>query len=186
MNQDFGKLLLRHGNDPLLWRESAYELKLAADALLPHYLDAAHEAPSVPGNTNINLGLLSSSSGAQSYSVPAGVSLGDYSYVLIHCEQFNHWWGGGLMGEIDCGTATNNVDSDLSTSIYPNPSNGIIYFKELEPGTSLQIFNVSGNMILSQKQIDSPQLDLRHLEKGVYYMNLNHKKGTRIASVIIE
>ena len=89
------------------------------------------------------------------------------------------------MGEIDCGTATNDTDN-VFTSIYPNPSNGNFYFKELEPGTSLQIFNVSGNMILSQKQIDSPQLDLRHFGSGVYFLKLNHEKGMRIASVIIE
>ena len=50
MNQDFGKLLLRHADDPLLWRESAIELKMAADALLPHYVDAAREEPSIPGS----------------------------------------------------------------------------------------------------------------------------------------
>jgi Electron transfer DM13 len=36
----------------------------------------------------INLGQLKSTSGRQSYSVPASVNVNDYKYVLIWCEQF--------------------------------------------------------------------------------------------------
>ncbi len=42
-----------------------------------------------PGN-HLNLGNLKSSSGTQSYSIPAGTVVSDYSYVLIHCQQYNH------------------------------------------------------------------------------------------------
>src|SRR5687768_13401381 len=49
MDRDFGTQLYAHGSDPLLWRERALELKIAADALLPHYFDAVRELPSKPG-----------------------------------------------------------------------------------------------------------------------------------------
>src|SRR4030095_840605 len=111
------------------------------------YLAINFEAPSVPGNTNIDLGELTSNSGAQSYLVPDGVGLGDFNYVLIHCKSFNHWWGGGLLGEIDCATASGNVNSELSTSIYPNPSDGIIYFPEIDSRSQLLIYDFSGKLI---------------------------------------
>ncbi len=49
VDRDFGNQLYAHGSDPLLWRERALELKMAADALLPHYFDAVREPPSSPG-----------------------------------------------------------------------------------------------------------------------------------------
>jgi hypothetical protein len=38
----------------------------------------------------INLGSLKNIVGNQTYSVPAGVDLSIYKYVLIHCQQYNH------------------------------------------------------------------------------------------------
>lgn len=42
-----------------------------------------------PGS-HLNLGNLKSSSGTQYYNIPAGTMVSDYSYVLIHCQQYNH------------------------------------------------------------------------------------------------
>jgi len=43
VSRDFGKQLQAHGSDPLLWREQAIEMKIAADALVPHYYLAIKE-----------------------------------------------------------------------------------------------------------------------------------------------
>ena len=43
------------------------------------------------------LGLLKSTKGAQDYVLPEGVSLGDFSSVLIHCEAYTVLWGGGQL-----------------------------------------------------------------------------------------
>lgn len=37
----------------------------------------------------INLGQLKSTMGKQSYTVPAGVKVNEYAYVLIWCEQYS-------------------------------------------------------------------------------------------------
>lgn len=42
----------------------------------------------------VRLGALSSNKGAQEYVLPAGVTLSDYSSVLVHCEAFSKLWGG--------------------------------------------------------------------------------------------
>jgi len=46
-------------------------------------------------NGAINIGVLKSNKGAQDYILPAGVSLTDFSSVLIHCEAYSVLWGGG-------------------------------------------------------------------------------------------
>lgn len=43
----------------------------------------------------VTLGRLKSNKGAQDYVVPKGVSLANFSSVLIHCEAFSVLWGGG-------------------------------------------------------------------------------------------
>lgn len=41
----------------------------------------------------INLGPLQRNSGSQLYKIPDGVNFSEYSYVLIHCQQYNHLFG---------------------------------------------------------------------------------------------
>ena len=43
------------------------------------------------------VGLLKSTKGAQDYVLPEGVSLSDFSSVLIHCEAYTVLWGGGQL-----------------------------------------------------------------------------------------
>jgi hypothetical protein len=45
------------------------------------------------GANSRNLGRLQSTSGAQSYNVPAGVTLTTYNWVIIHCVPFNVTFG---------------------------------------------------------------------------------------------
>ena len=44
---------------------------------------------------SLNIGELKKTKGAQEYEVPAGVNLGDYGSVLVHCEAYSVLWGGG-------------------------------------------------------------------------------------------
>ena len=43
---------------------------------------------------SLKIGVLKSKQGAQSYSLPKGVSLTEYKSVVIHCEAFSKLWGG--------------------------------------------------------------------------------------------
>ena len=42
-----------------------------------------------PGN-HLNLGNLKANSGTQFYNIPANTNTSSYTYVLIHCQQYNH------------------------------------------------------------------------------------------------
>lgn len=45
-------------------------------------------------DNSLKIGVLKSKQGAQSYSLPKGVSLTEYKSVVIHCEAFSKLWGG--------------------------------------------------------------------------------------------
>ena len=42
----------------------------------------------------VGLGVLQSNKGGQTYTVPDGVTLADFSSVIVHCESYSVLWGG--------------------------------------------------------------------------------------------
>lgn len=68
------------------------------------YLTETGAAPTAPGNDDYEVAILTSNSGAQSYTIPSTVSLNDYDYVTIHCKQFNHLWNSGQLSPQSCFT----------------------------------------------------------------------------------
>jgi hypothetical protein len=153
----------------ILYFDNAFNTQSGPD--LHVYLSINFESPTTPGNTNIDIGELTSNSGAQSYTVPSNVSLGDYNYVLIHCKSFNHWWGGGLFGEINCVSSTNPLDGKLSPTVYPNPTNDFLNIsfagQNLEKiiVTNLLGQNLINQVVSGQKEI---QIEMCRLEPGLY------------------
>lgn len=60
--------------------------------LSPSKLDSLGKKTDV---TNaVNIGVLKSNKGEQTYRLPEGVELSDYKSVLIHCEAYSVLWGG--------------------------------------------------------------------------------------------
>lgn len=45
----------------------------------------------------VTLGRLKSNKGSQDYVIPQGVSLANFSSLLIHCEAYSVLWGGGSL-----------------------------------------------------------------------------------------
>lgn len=74
------------------------------------------------------------------------------------------------------------LDSNLSTSsfltekviMYPNPVKTILTLNiPLHFYDSIQIFNTSGQIVFSQQQIKSKQVNIENLPSGVYIVNVN-------------
>jgi hypothetical protein len=147
------------------------------------YLSINFESPTTPGNTNIDIAELTSNNGAQTYTIPSNVSLGDYNYVLIHCKSFNHWWGGGLLGEIDCGTATNNLTEEISISPYPNPAtNYVIINSPTVNVTKIMIMDMNGRIRITQSVSSQEQLkvDINELENGMFFILGLNQQGAQL------
>ena len=67
----------------------------------------------------------------------------------------------------------NNVSSNqLNISVYPNPSNGIVYLKNVQSlkNYSIYVFNTIGENILMVKNTD--QIDLSNHPKGLYAVSI--------------
>ncbi len=79
-----------------------------------------------------------------------------------------------------CGVATgiNTNRKDLDFEIYPNPSDGIYRIKTLYNEGYIEVKNFLGDemhsQILNSREMD---LDLRNLNKGIYYLRFLSKEG---------
>lgn len=137
------------------------------------YLSINFESPTTPGNTNIDIAELISNNGAQSYSIPSNVSLGDYNYVLIHCKSFNHWWGGGLLGEINCVSSTNTAGEKPSPNVYPNPVlNEVTISLPGNDVLEIAITDLLGQVVSRQAVAgqDEVHIDISDLQAGLYVL----------------
>ena len=76
-------------------------------------------------------------------------------------------------------------------SVYPNPSNGILYFnfKELERPLRVEITNLTGKTIYTRRHVplDNPlQIDLSNQPKGIYFIKIETENGTYTEKLIVQ
>ena len=96
--------------------------------------------------------------------------LGNFSGGLFHFKN----------QEFSSNASTYNTSDEI---IYPNPSNGIFHFKQLK-NVHLSIHNLTGEKVWEQKQFSGNQIDLRHLNNGVYFL-LHNSRTPQINKIII-
>ncbi len=132
-----------------------------------------------PSTDLIISGVLTKTSGTQTFNVPAEVQLTDFQYILIHCVTYNHRFGYALLGNPsgqNCATlATNSFNEDKENfEIFPNPSTDLIRFSIDQPAT-VSIYNSVGEKVLSDYKIDdkSTSISLESFSNGLYIVQLD-------------
>lgn len=65
--------------------------------------------------------------------------------------------------------------------IYPNPAEDNIYIATSETIKEICIYNIMGIKVLSQSDLTDNHLDISHLKKGIYFININ---GETIKKII--
>lgn len=135
----------------------------------------------------IEIGLLQSSSGAQSYDLSSFSSIeaiDSYNYVSIHCKQYDHYWGtAGFALSIgnDCTSLLVNTVQDSFFTIYPTIVQNGKLFIEFEDASIrfLNIYSILGelmsNMTLYNRQ---NEIDMSQLDRGIYILKL--EVGSRV------
>ena len=88
--QENGQTIIRFSDD--FKTKNGPDLKIF---LSPQSIDSVNGKTAV--NDAVLLGVLKSTKGRQDYVVPNGVSLSNFSSVLIHCEAYSVLWGGGAL-----------------------------------------------------------------------------------------
>ena len=85
-----------------------------------------------------------------------------------------------------------DVDSIEEISLFglqisPNPTSGIIdIFTGLESFYTVSIYGLDGALIYRQHNFFDGQLDLSHLAKGTYFLNISTSKSSVSRRVILE
>jgi cyanophycinase-like exopeptidase len=124
----------------------------------------------------------------KAYRVP-GNTLGSNSFDLNTWEsgsggQWENWWidQGMFMSQsstpIDCDNL-NNLSQDLTDfKVYPNPFQDRLVFSSQAIISSVQLYDLNGNIILASKIFKTfISLDTTHLSSGIYLAKVNFENG---------
>ncbi|MBU4537211.1 MAG: T9SS type A sorting domain-containing protein [Weeksellaceae bacterium] len=92
------------------------------------------------------------------------------------------------------GYATLNMTAALATGeenlagriqFYPNPSTGMVYFKNSGKIKNLSIFDSTGRL-MKTPELKNDAIDLTRLKAGVYYIETESKDGTKTQEKLIK
>lgn len=88
--------------------------------------------------------------------------------------------------KIDVEVEAVSVDENALTSnrIYPNPSNGVLYFNMEDDVQELNVFDLKGNTCLFIEQ-PGQSLDLAQLENGVYMVQYQTQNGVYTQKIVL-
>jgi len=143
------------------------------------YLSINDEAPTVPGNTNLEVAFLISNTGTQSYLVPGNYDINDFDFVLVHCKQFDHLWDGGALGTATCNTPTGIIEGEASLEkliVKKNASGGVLKIELVSPTSTkfkLKVYNVSGQLIYNSVGSSNTEINIgKSIPKGVFFIEV--------------
>jgi hypothetical protein len=85
---------------------------------------------------------------------------------------------------VNISSARNMVESQIS--VYPNPSNGVVYVKGLEQGNRIQIFNSLGSSVLDRTVVNTTEM-ISIENQGFYFMTISNESGiVGVQKLIVE
>jgi hypothetical protein len=103
----------------------------------------------------------------------------NYSYYRIKQIDLNNEVFLSNIMSVTCESKTETF------SIYPNPGNGIFHFNSLNKG-KLTVYNSLGEIAYVKNcQEGQSELNLGHLEDGIYYFRLDGHSGSNLKKIII-
>jgi len=87
---------------------------------------------------------------------------------------------------VESTTATKDVtEAEASVQIFPNPVNDLMTIQSKEDIVSLDIYNASGKLMLSEKE-NLTQIHVRDLTEGIYIMKMRMVSGQYIAKRFVK
>ena len=142
------------------------------------YLGDSNKSPTAPDNESYKIDTLESPSGKQSYVLPSNIGLGDYDNVLIHCKEFDVFWGGGTLSDSVCGAVKvgqlNN--KDLTVRYHPNPFQYQLYIEfeiPVKGEVNLAIVNSAGILYHKEKMEHNKMMfNTQNYPAELYYLNV--------------
>ena len=87
----------------------------------------------------------------------------------------------GFVIKLPAGLATDNVQNANKISVYPNPVQDILYFKNADKVSSVEVYNIVGQKVLATTAISKDGLNVSKLAKGAYVIKV--KAGDKTESL---
>jgi hypothetical protein len=82
--------------------------------------------------------------------------------------------------------ATENISSDKTWTLYPNPTTGIVYLKGVEEFDEVEVFNSLGQLVFRTNAVQKPIVSIDLSEyKGLYLLKLSDGTGRQATRKII-
>ncbi len=141
------------------------------------FLSKTFTAPNDNNPDKLEIGILQNTTGAQSYIVPSNVNIADYSWVLIHCITYDHFWGGGMCGGLIGNCTASGIDNHNPLPPQLLCIKGTVFINNLPDNTSaISVYDILGQRILVQNfnKGSSPSdygLNLQN-HKGIFFLHL--------------
>jgi hypothetical protein len=82
------------------------------------------------------------------------------------------------------GFGVNNLGNQENVRVYPNPTQGLIYFTGLKTIDQLTIYDFTGRSVLEIPNITNGTADLGALQEGMYYFRIQFGKNTGIGKIV--
>ena len=144
-----------------------------------------------------------------SYSTDHGTTWNSWGgsniqYLMIDFVNNNTGWAGSFSSQTNIGQegmfkysglplgVQNNASIPMAVSLYPNPSTGVftINMPPAKDGAVITVFDVLGKQVYSENvktaSFESYTLNLQHLGKGIYSINIAKGNEMSTQKVIIE
>jgi hypothetical protein len=77
------------------------------------------------------------------------------------------------IGGIDCFLGTDEIETPLMYSVYPNPANDVLHISIAENNTSISIFDIVGKNVSFMELVNGNNiLNIENLNPGVYFCSI--------------
>jgi minor extracellular serine protease Vpr len=112
------------------------------------------------------------------------------NFTGVLAGNWHNRWGWGKVNAYAAITNLNTVNISETAienvGVYPNPTNGMIYFEgDLTGSETILVYSLDGKLMLNKK-ITENYLDLSAFEKGMYLLKITNEKASRAFKLILE
>ncbi|KQC33348.1 hypothetical protein AAU57_08500 [Nonlabens sp. YIK11] len=80
-------------------------------------------------------------------------------------------------------TLSNADQKAIDISIYPNPTDHMLYVRSIEPILSAEVFGVDGSVII-KKESHAGAIDISSLSSGIYFLRIQSNRGSQTLKFI--
>jgi len=83
---------------------------------------------------------------------------------------------------VDTGTSVVNIKDQSKIKVYPNPARSLFYIEGIKGNARVQLFDVSGKLVLNSTIQGSQAIDCGQLAAGIYWLYLKEANSNTIYS----